>query len=617
MDLREAKRLQKAGKLAEAEAEARKTVEAHPFSAPACHLLGLLLCQRGSAADGIELVRRAAALAPAVAETRLNLGALLAGNGRPTEALPHLIEAARMGGPAAETQNNLGACLDLLGRGTEALPLLRNAVHLKPDYAHAHHNLATALRHLGRMAEAAESFRRAVRLHPHYEKAAFGLAQTAGELGDAHEVVTFFRRILQTRPELCGIRSAVLYTLHYLPDYDAEALFREHVQWGRMYCDPVGKQLPAHANDHAPDRRLRIAYVSPDLREHTVTKFITAALQYHDPDGFEVFCYSDVEKPDQISRKIEGMVEHWRQTRQLKSPELEQLIRQDRIDILVDLRGHAADNRLTLFAHKPAPVQVNMVGYFNTTGLSAMDYRLTDGHQDPPGMTERYHSEKLIRIEPSCWCYTPAEDSPDVVEPPALKNGYVTFGSLNKIAKVSEPCARIWARVLEAVPNSRLLLSATGDAASVVRGRLARMGLPLDRVDILGKAATTREYLGRFGRIDITLDTFPFNGITTTCDGLWMGVPCVSLSGATSVSRAGKSILHASNLPELCADRSEQFIQIATELAGDLDRLRDLRLSMRDRLLSSPLLDQQGFARKLESEYRRIWRHWCESGERA
>ena len=637
MDLREAKRLRKAGKLTEAESEARKAVEAHPFSAEACHLLGLLLHQRGQAADGIELARRAAALAPAVSEIRLNFGALLAAAGRAAEALPHLIEAHRLGGPPAETQNNLGACLDALHRSAEAVPLLQNAARLKPDYAHAHHNLGTALRHLGRMAEAAESYRQAVRLQPHYAKAAFGLAQAAGELGDAHEVVTFFRRILETRPELTGIRSAVLYTLHYCPEMDAEALYREHVEWGRLFCDPVRSEIRAHENDRDPDRRLRIGYVSPDLREHTVTKFITAALKHHDPANFEVFCYSDVEKPDAITQKLTGMVEHWRETRQVKSPDLEKLIRQDRIDILVDLRGHAADNRLTMFAHKPAPVQANMVGYFNTTGLATMDYRITDEHQDPLGMTEKYHTEQLVRLPHSCWCYTADVDAPEVAEPPALKNGYVTFGSLNKIVKASEPCAKLWARVLEAVPGSRLLLSVAQPASnppadaptlpspgvpgegetrgtvpqqSPVAGRLSHLGLPVNRVELLGKTATRRQYLDRFDQIDITLDTFPFNGITTTCDGLWQGVPCVSLAGGTSVSRAGRSILHAANLPELATDTPDAFVRAAVELARDLDRLRELRLGMRRRLLASPLMDHVGFARNLESAYRQMWRTW-------
>jgi len=271
-----------------------------------------------------------------------------------------------------------------------------------------------------------------------------------------------------------------------------------------------------------------------------------------------------------------------------------------------------------------------------------MDYRITDEHQDPVGMTEKYHTEKLIRLPDSCWCYTPSEDAPEVVEPPALKNGYVTFGSLNKVVKVSEPCAKLWAAAQEAVPDSRLLLSVAQPPSAVsgrrpepnggfppdggtqprragtvpqqtVPQRLSELGLPTDRVDIPGKTATSREYLNRFNQIDIALDTFPFNGITTTCDGLWQGVPCVSLAGGTSVSRAGRSILSAANLPELAADTPDAFVRAAAELARDPNRLRELRLTMRQRLLASPLMDHRGFARNLESAYRQMWQTWCRS----
>jgi predicted O-linked N-acetylglucosamine transferase (SPINDLY family) len=271
-----------------------------------------------------------------------------------------------------------------------------------------------------------------------------------------------------------------------------------------------------------------------------------------------------------------------------------------------------------------------MVGYFNTTGLSTMDYRITDQHMDPirqaqggpvgqaqggpPGETEHPNTEKLIRIDPSCWCYTPEPGAPEVTEPPVLKSRFVMFGSLNKVVKVSEPCARLWARVLEAVPGSRLLVSVAGDAAPVVHKQLAAFGLSPDRVGILDKVRTTREYLDRFSQIDIALDTWPFNGITTTCDGLWMGVPCVSMTGQTSVSRAGKSILHAAGLGEFATETPDAFVAAATALAQDLDRLIQIRRSMRDRLVGSPLMDHRGFARNLEVAYLEMWRAWCGAG---
>jgi len=306
------------------------------------------------------------------------------------------------------------------------------------------------------------------------------------------------------------------------------------------------------------------------------------------------------------------LFDHFTRTEGMEDTALAEMIRQDNIDILVDLRGHAAANRLAMFCRKPAPIQANMVGYFNTTGLATMDYRITDEHMDPVGQTEQYHTESLVRLPASCWCYTADDEAPDVSEAPALKNGYVTFGSLNKIIKVSEPCARLWASVLEAVPNSRLLLSvAAADAGGVVRKRLESYGLPSDRLVIVDKTRSRRDYLNRFAEIDIALDTWPFNGITTTCDGLWMGVPCVSMTGQTSVSRAGKSILHAAGLGELAAGSPEAFVRAATGLACDPERLRELRRSMRDRLAASTLMDHRGFARKLESAYRQMWRAWC------
>ena len=335
---------------------------------------------------------------------------------------------------------------------------------------------------------------------------------------------------------------------------------------------------------------------------------------HRDREAFELFAYSDVARDDAITATLRPLFDRWADTRGIADRALAENIRQDRIDILVDLRGHAADNRLPMFCLKPAPVQVNMVGYFDTTGLATMDYRITDEHMDPTGLTEQFHTEKLVRLPGSCWCYTADEETPDIAEPPVLKNGFVTFGSLNKIVKVSQPCGRLWARVLEAVPGSKLLLSVAGaDAGGTVRRRLESYGISSDRLVIANKTRSRREYLQRFGEIDIALDTWPFNGITTTCDGLWMGVPCVSMEGQTTVSRAGKSLLHAAGLPELASDDAEGFVQVASALARDEQRLRELRRTMRERLLASPLMDHRGFARNLDAEFRRMWRAWCET----
>jgi protein O-GlcNAc transferase len=608
MSMAESARLQGQGRLAEAEAECRRAMRAVPADPKSLHQLATIVHAQRRIDEAAEIMRRAVGLSPNSIPLRVNLGAMLGQLGKLEDALEQLRQAVRLGGDIPELHNNLGVTLEKLGREAEAAASYRMAIGLRFNYPEAHSNLGNALRKQGKISAAGVAYRQALELRQAYARPYDGLAACAVELGDAHQAIDCYRRMVELDPANPATRSSLLYTLHYSDKQGADSLHREHLEWGRLFCDPLRQHIQPHENDRDPDRRLRVGYVSPDLREQTVTKFISCAIEHHDRQNFEVFCYSDAEKPDAVTGRIKSWSEHWRHTRGQSDETMDRLIRSDGVDILVDLRGHAADNRLTLFARKPAPVQINMVGYFNTTGLSAMDYRLTDRHMDPPGKTEHLNTEKLIRLEPSCWCYSPEPDAPEVAESPAVKNGYMTFGSLNKVVKISEPCAELWAAVLDAVPSSRLLLSASGDAVPAARQRLAAMGLPVERLILVDKTRTSREYLERLNQIDIALDTFPFNGITTTCDGLWVGVPCVSLAGQTSVSRAGKSILHACGLGELTADTPEHFVRIAADLANDLTRLRDLRLGMRRRLLASALMDHRGFAAKLEAAYRGMWR---------
>jgi predicted O-linked N-acetylglucosamine transferase (SPINDLY family) len=611
MNLADAARLEREGKLDEAEAICRRVLVAKPSSPEAHHLLGTILYQRGQNDEAIEVMRRGIAIAPAVPQLRVNLAAMLGRAGLHQEALAHLTEAMRFSGNIPDLHNNLGVTLEALERFDEAAASYRIAIQLRPNYPEAHFNLGNALRKVGRIDAAAAEYRAALRLRPDYAKGHDGLANVATEIGELDQTLACFRKMIEMNPDNPGPRSALLYTIHYHPDYDPPTLFREHREWGRRFCDPLLDQIRPYENDRTSDRRLRLGYASPDFREQTVPRFIGAALEHHDHSQFEVFCYSDVEKADSTTQRLQSLPEHWKNTAGWSDASLDKLIRDDRIDILVDLRGHAARNRMTLFARKPAPIQVNMVGYFDTTGLATMDWRLTDQHQDPLGLTEQYHTEKLARVPNTCWCYSADVDAPDLREPPAVARGYVTFGSLNKFIKVTEPCARAWAGVMEAVPRSRLVLAVNAvDPAAAVRQRLIALGLPVERIIVVGKVMHRREYLDRFNAIDIALDTYPFNGITTTCDGLWMGVPLVSLAGNTSVSRAGRSILHGAGLAELAADSPDAFVRIASELAHDLPRLRDLRMGMRRRMSQSPIMDHAGFTKNLEAAYRRMWREY-------
>lgn len=565
---------------------------------------------RGDLNEAIDCLKQAVTAAPSHVPYRVDLAAMLSKADRPADAIPHLVIALQLKGDTPEIHNNLGVVLEQLGRCAEAVAACRNAIRLRPHFVQAHHNLGKALRKAGDPQGSLEAFQTAVRLRPDSIAGHDGLVGAADDLGDAETACAALRKLVELQPEVPTVRSALLYPLHYLPEAGPAELYEEARQWDRRF-GMVDRRNPGFENDRSSDRRLRIGYLSPDFREHTVPRFIGAALRHHDRDRFEVFCYSNLGEPDAVTERIRSEVEHWRDIVGVPDAQAEKTIRDDRVDLLVDLRGHGSNNRLTLLARKPAPLQLNMVGYFDTTGLSAMDYRITDTWQDPPGQSEQFHSERLLRLPHSCWCYIADEDAPPVTPPPSEQAGTITFGSLNKLIKVSEPCARLWARVLAAVPGSRLLLAiASEKSADVIRTRLAAAGLPADRLLLIPKAPSRRDYLQRFGQIDVALDPFPFNGITTTCDGLWMGVPCVSMTGPTTVSRAGRSILNAAGLGELSTSTPEGFVRAATELCHDRNRLRELRMSMRQRLLESRLMDHVGFTRALECEYIRVWNEW-------
>jgi predicted O-linked N-acetylglucosamine transferase (SPINDLY family) len=389
-------------------------------------------------------------------------------------------------------------------------------------------------------------------------------------------------------------------------------IYEEHRRWSQQFAEPLRKFIQPHLNNRDAERPLRVGYVSPDFRDHPVGRFLVSLLAAHDGNRFEVFCYSDVRRADRFTGLLRGHARQWRNTLGLADERMAQLIREDQIDVLVDLTMHMARNRLLLFARKPAPVQVSYLAYCSTTGLETMDYRLTDPHLDPPGMNDAYYSEKSVRLPETYWCYPLHEQSPDVSPPPAPSAGEVTFGCLNNFCKVSAETLDLWIKLLRATPKSNLILQAgEGSHRQRVRDLLERQGIDPRRAKFVGWVPLS-EYFKRYEQIDVGLDPFPCNGGTTTCDALWMGVPVVTLAGRTAVGRGGVSILANVNLPELIAQTPEQYVQIATDLAGDLPRLAELRRTLRGRMQGSALMDAPRFARNIEGAYRQMWRNWCE-----
>jgi len=380
-------------------------------------------------------------------------------------------------------------------------------------------------------------------------------------------------------------------------------------RWNQQQVQPLKPFIRPHTNTPEAHRRLRIGYVSDDFRRHTCSYYLEPLLSHHDHAQFEITGYAFVPDPDEVTERFQAYADRWRGIVGLSPQEAADEIRADGIDILVDLGQHTLDQRLLIFAHQPAPVQVSWLGYPGSAGLETIQYRLSDRFLDPPGSPQR-PGEQVIYLPDCFWCYDPLTPDVPANDLPALQAGHVTFCCLSNFQKINDRVLELWARIMQSVSGSRLvLLCPHGPHRQTV---VDKLGVEPDRVEFVWRQSR-RPYLRMFHRIDIHLDTFPFNSPTTGLDGMWMGVPLVSLAGQRAVGRGGLSILSNLGLSELVATDAQQYVKIAVELAGDLGRLSELRRTLRQRMLSSPLMDAKRFAANMESAYRQMWRDWCAS----
>ena len=600
-----------AGRLQAAEQIYRQILAVEPTHADALHLLGVVANQSGQHATAIECIARAIALRGTEAAFHNNLGEAYRALRRTPEAVARYRRALELKPDFAEAHYNLGLALKEQGMVDEAVACYRRALELKPDYAKAHNNLGNAFREQGKLDEAVACCRRALELRPDFAEAHYILGNAFKDQAKLEEAVASYRRALELKPSYVEAHSNLVYALNFCPGYDAKTIYEELRRWSRQFAEPLAKFIQPHSNDRSLDRRLRIGYVSPDFRDHAESFFTVPFFAAHDHDNFEIFCYADVIHPDGTTARLRESADVWRDIAGLTDEQIAQRVREDRIDILVDLTMHMAHNHLLVFARKPAPVQVCWLAYQGTTGLSAIDYRLTDAHVDPPGLNDRYYAEESIRLPDSFACYDPLTSEPAVNALPALERGQITFGSLNNFCKLNAEVLRLWAQVLKAVDHSQIMiLAAEGTHRQDTLDLLRHAGVAPERVILVGKRSRP-QYLQLYQRIDIGLDTFPYNGQTTSLDAFWMGVPVVTMVGKTAVGRAGLSLLRSLGLPELIADTPEQFTRVAVELAGDLPRLSNLRATLRERMRQSPLMDASHFARNAEAAYRAMWQRWC------
>jgi protein O-GlcNAc transferase len=573
--------------------------------------LGIALVDKGQFSHAILALNQAIKLRPDFAPSHSNLAFALTKSGRFNEAIAACHRALQLNPNHAEAYNNLGIALLERGQIDDAMDDYKKALAIKPNYPDAYGNMGVALQGKGQLDEAAAMFHRAISINPNYSLAHYNLGNVLKDQGKISEAIDSYRNALKLKPNDAAMHSGLILNLHLHPDFDAAQILSEVRQWSLHHELPLKSQIVAHSNDPSPNRKLKIGYVSADFKNHPVASFILPLLAHHDSQNFEAYCYSAVKLPDDITEKARRLSAHWQNIVPLSGPELAEKIRQDQIDILIDLSLHTADNRLLTFARKPAPVQVTWLGYPGTTGLAAIDYRLTDAYLDPPGEHDNFYTEKSIRLPHMSCCYEPMRQAPDVNPLPALSNGYLTFGSFNNFVKISPATLQLWRDLLIAIPDSRLILkSDPGSHLDNVRTFFESGGISPGRINYPGKVAG-EDYFALFHKVDICLDPFPYSGHTTSLNSLWMGVPVITLAGKTAVGRGGVSILSNLGMPEWIASDPDQYIAIAKTHANDIPSLAKLRSELRHRLQSSPLMDARQFARDIESAYRQMWETWC------
>jgi len=601
------------GRLDEAAQAFRRAIDSRPEYATALYNLAGVQLRRGELPQAVAGYRTLLAHTPGDAGAQHGLGQACLRLGRLEEAVAAFQRALalRPAFPAAHV--DLASALINLGRTDAAVANCRQALALKPDSAEAHLTLGIAQYRQGLLDESTASCRQALAFRPDYAEAWVNLANSYHRPGCLDQAVESIRRALELRLDFAAAHSALLVTLQYLRDCTPEQSLAEHRRFATRFETPLKATWRPHDNPRDPERRLRIGYVSPDFRRHSVAWFIEPALARHDRTQVEIFGYYSHARQDEATARLAAHTDRWVPCPDLSDEQLAERIRADGIDILVDLAGHTNGNRLLVFARRPAPVQVTWLGYPTTTGLTAMDYRLCTLDTDPPGQ-EAWHSEDLYRLPRTLWCYRPANEGAPA---PVREAGALTFASMNNPAKISRERIGLWADILRATPGSRLLMTNAGEGSvrQALDEQLDARGVARERVQCHGRVPAPR-YRQLLGEIDIALDPFPYNGTTTTCETLRAGIPVVTQRGERSAARSGHALLKAVGLEEFAAADDADYVRLAVELARDPARLRTLRRELPARFAASPLRDERGLARDLEEAYRDMWRRWCRSGPR-
>ena len=637
------------GLLTDAEASHRHALAMQPQLAVRHYNLATVLAELGKLAEAEASYRAALQLQPGFADAHYNLGQLLEQAERDTEASEAYRAAIRAQPDHANASCNLGAVLGRMGQFADAQATLRHALALNPRLAQAHHNLGVVHKHMHQLDAACEAFRmaaklnasdadarqalgdvlrnlrrydeatltlkRALALNPRHADAWIDLGNVHKDLGELSEAIACYERAKDIAPDRAEPHHTLLMTGNYLPGMDKHLLLAQARAFGE-FAATKAQRFTAWPNSLAPDKPLRIGLVSGDLHAHPVGHFLESVLQAlrQGTEGrLTLTAYATQPFRDALSDRLQASIHTWHMVSGMTDKALAEQVRADGIDILIDLSGHTAHNRLPMFAWKPAPVQVSWLGYFATTGLAEIDHLLADPWTLPPALEANF-TEHIWRLPETRLCFTPPQGDLPVSPLPALQHGGVTFGCFNNLTKVNDGVIALWARIVQAVPHSRLLLKAPQLASAQVRqslqARFKAHGLVGERLVLQGPSSRT-EYLQAYAQVDIALDPFPFTGGTTSAEGLWMGVPMLTLAGDSMVARQGVSLLMNAGLPDWIADGPDDCVAKAKAHAADLPKLATLRSGLRDQLARSPIFNAPRFAAHLEEALRSMWQAHC------
>ena len=604
-------RAERGGRLGLACGRYRAAAALAPRHAPAHLNLGAALEAAGDTGGALDAYEAALVADADNPFANYNVGRLSfwRGDARRAERLVRAALAKRPEFPDALVM--LAYVLDARKNFDEAVASLEVALRLQPAAPGPWYNYGEVLWKLRRYDEAETALRTALELEPRFVPAWHLLSNLLRGTSDLREALRSITTARQLEPERFDLESVELLTLTLSDALSAEELFARQRAFGERLEAVVGARTAPFARSADPERRLRIGYVSCDFNRHPVAWFLQPLLERHDRAHFEAVCYFTGEM-DELTAQVRAAADSWRDAKSLTDEELAKRVEEDGVDVLVDLTGHAGALRLGVFARQPAPVQVSWLGYLGSTGLSRIQYRLTDSRADPPGDADRLHTEALFRLPHSLWCYRPVHDEPHAAEPPGKARGFTTFGSFNHAPKLSAAARRAWVQILRGAPGARLLVVGfpEGRARRALLREFADAGVDGSRLTLLPRVSFG-EYLRQFDAVDLALDSMPYGGGTTTFDTLWMGVPVLTLVGERSAGRSSASILGALGLHEWIAATPDDYVRLALAHAADSARLADLRATLRARLRASPLMDEAGFARDMEGAYREMWRAWC------